>query len=127
MVSQGIKQLKTLEVKGFMELKLKLALQHDVINGFSYSYCRALLEKLKALKVERRVFEDNEKAAECDESLKKGEGYFATKLTPIAYSVIDALDEQIEGFRLGDIPKPSQVDAAIAVAEEFLAIFEKKP
>lgn len=37
--------------------QLQLLLQQDVISGFSYSFAKALLEKLKALKTEDRLEE----------------------------------------------------------------------
>ncbi|MDP2593654.1 MAG: hypothetical protein Q8P52_03335 [bacterium] len=94
-----------------------------VMNGFCYSYCVALLEKLKALKSKRRIFED---PAEAD--FREAHGG-KSKLTLIAYAVIFKLQQQVEdSFQdTGDSSRPGLVTEGIACVEEFLAIFVSKP
>jgi len=97
------------------EQGLQLLLKDDVIVGFSYSFSKALLEKLKALKKEDRIFEEEWKEAQNQDS---------SHLTEIARCVMEHLETQlncdISGFN------PDKVDCLISFAEEFLAIFEKK-
>lgn len=97
------------------------------MTDFSYGYCAALLKKLKELKGEGRIFQDNEDAAKAEVENQKGCNY-NTGLTLIAASVVNALQRQVAGFKIVDefSSTPSRVGTGIAVVEEFLAIFEKK-
>lgn len=78
-----------------------------VMDAFCWSYANALLQKLKELKQQNRVFE-------------KGD-----KLTKIAHAVTHALYHQID---LGIAPNINreELDIMIRDAEEYLSIFHKK-
>lgn len=101
-------------------LRQALLLKQDVISGFSYSYCRALLDKFKELHATGRIFIDNEQAKE-NEEIK-----CISLLTPIADLVSSHLEDQISGFRVGNAFYYSRIAEQIQIAEEFLAIFEQK-
>ena len=91
------------------KLKQELRLvPYDVINGFSPSFTRALLEKLKELKKTQRLFTENKQP------------------TLIATAVISNLEKQIFTEVVfnpndGDI---KWVDEIIKATEEFLTLFE---
>lgn len=100
--------------------KLELTLEQDVINGFSYSFTKSLLEKLKKLKKEDRVFEYGWKKATEERN--------PSDVTAIASVVISYLCDQIQTDLSVPRLKPIDIDNLIATSEEFLSIFssEKK-
>lgn len=103
--------------------QLELTLKQDVINGFSYSFTNSLLEKLKKLKEEDRIFKDGwEKATEVETR-----NHCTSSITKIASVVINYLDDQIRAGCGSDM-KPTTIDNLITTGEEFLSIFssEKK-
>jgi len=112
--------------------RLELTLKQDVINGFSYSFTKSLLEKLKKLKEEDRIFIGGwEKAIEEEKQHKKNHLNIDLNKTKIAKLVISYLVKQILGEELpeiGDSKDPSDVDSLIEVCEDFLLTFssEKK-
>jgi len=93
-----------------METTVSLLLRQDSITGFSYSFSKALLEKLKKLKEGKRLF-------------LKGK-----ELTPIAFAISEHLSNQISPsdpiIGVSDPVNPSEVDELISLAEEFLKTFE---
>ncbi|MFA4887862.1 MAG: DNA-directed RNA polymerase subunit alpha C-terminal domain-containing protein, partial [Candidatus Nanoarchaeia archaeon] len=93
-----------------LQSAIKICLQQDTISGFSYSFSKALLEKLKKLREEDKLFKEG-------------------KLTLLAYSISTHLDEQINPMKkaLQDMSDISGFEALIQVAEEFLTIFENAP
>ncbi len=99
-----------------------------VMTHFCYGYCAALLKKLKALKVEGRIFEDAKYTQEVEEARQEDGRNCNVYITDIASTVVNALREQVVGFRVdSNASLHNKVDEGIAVVEEFLAIFEKKP
>lgn len=83
-------------------------------------YCWGLLNKLKQLQKENRIFEDKE-------AQKSNISY--PRLTAIAIAVTTALCEQISfGINLanGNSLKVSQVDEILKTTEEFLSILSKE-
>jgi uncharacterized protein YfkK (UPF0435 family) len=105
-------------------LRMALVLKDDVIKGFSYSFSAALLKKLKEMKEKDQIFEKGIK--EALEFADKSE----SGLTDMAYMVTDHLHNQISSHsgmpNTGTSMYPKEVDRLIALAEEFLAIFQKK-
>ena len=97
------------------QLQLQLILERDVISGFSYSFCRALVNRLKKLVDEDKAFEEGEQ-------------------TDLFLNITNYLYEQIpntQGMRSyydADEREDAERDAKnlIASVEEFLAIFESK-
>ena len=85
-------------------MKMLLIQEQQVMNGFCYAFCKALLEKLEMLMEERRALDEY------------------GSLTPIAKSVINSLDDQIS-FGSGSW---DEVERIVVHIKEFLAIFEKK-
>lgn len=83
---------------------LRLSLEDDVINGFSYSFTKALLEKIKELVEQKRIFDKR------------------NNLLPITETVLGYLAIQVR-----DCPPntPEGIAELIATTEEFLAIFVK--
>ncbi|MBI5306678.1 hypothetical protein HZB04_03805 [Candidatus Wolfebacteria bacterium] len=92
--------------------ELKLVLKNDVINGFSYSFSKTILEKLKEVVRDDRMFKNT---------------YSSRRLTDIANTLVSHLYQQLcfysSSFNVND---EKTIKELIAVAEEFLAIFEKK-
>lgn len=95
-------------------------MQQLVMSDFCYDFCKKLLGKLKTLKMEDRVFEEGNRVA-----LEKEKENYGTTFTPIAYSVVMSLGEQIN-YSTGETFSPSNLDEFIKTAEEFLAIFEEE-
>lgn len=96
--------------------KKQLVILDIPINGFCYSYAKALVEKLKELQKENKTF------ALCENG---------NKYTPaITQAVITALGEQVSFDNLHgngyEYIEQDVVDEFIEMAEEFLSIFEKK-
>jgi DNA-directed RNA polymerase alpha subunit len=103
-----------------MALEMKLVLKPDVITGFSYSFTKALLEKLKVLRDEKRIFEEVE-YKQIEETAKLENRY---SLTSIAGSVIGHLQGQLFGSNQGqELIEPKKVEELITTAEEFLESF----
>ncbi|MDO8510377.1 MAG: hypothetical protein Q7S15_02010 [bacterium] len=92
----------------------ELRLEQDVINGFSYSFSRALLGKLKQLNREGRVF-----------TRKVSDALAIGPVSEIADPVIQYLREQMR--KSPEAVSQSDVDNLIETTEEFLAAFEKSP
>lgn len=119
--------MKKKECRLEQPLQLQINAQ-SVMTDFCYDYSEALLKKLNELREERRIFRDNKEAEYCEERYRDSGANVTAGLTPIASSVVDALCKQIAGFKVDSCrSRQDQVDAGIAVAEEFLAIFERKP
>ncbi len=96
------------------EQKSKLKL--DGITGFSFSFTSALLEKLKQLKKEDRIFETGEEKA------KKS---YHKSLTFIAHTVIEYLSEQLKVSPMSPNTHTDYIETLFALAEEFLLAFRK--
>lgn len=90
-----------------MKLKQELLLEQDVITGFSYSFCKALLEKLNKLskKYRNNFFENG-------------------RMELITESVINHLQHQLE-INIA-IHEDMNVIYLMQTASEFLSIFEKE-
>jgi len=99
--------------------RLEMSFGHDVINGFSYSFSKALLEKLKQLKKEGRIFQE-------DTPCKKIEKNLPIRITTIAETVIYYLTSQMNLSCDSSPIRPSKIEELIKVSKEFLAIFEKE-
>lgn len=100
-----------------MKQELKLTLEQDQITGFSYSFCTALLKKLKKLIEENRVFVDGNDA--CTDR-----NYNHNK-TKIAGIVVSYLHEYVDSERCqyGSLPEILEL---VAHTEEFLACFTEE-
>lgn len=100
-----------------MGLELKLSLEQDQITGFSYSFCVALLKKLKTLIEEDRVFVDGNES-----SMNTNYNYSKTKIAGI---VVYYLGEQISSERssFGSFP---EIEALVNQTDEFLACFTEE-
>jgi len=103
------------------EQKLTLTLEDDVISGFSLSFTKSLLKKLEELKRLDRIFDDS--AEDIEEKDKKG---YSSPLTSIANSVVKHLVDQLQTFGGDSACRPDDINKLIALAYEFIEIFEKK-
>lgn len=100
-----------------MEQETRLMLEQDVINGFSYSFTKALLEKLLILKASNRIFKEE----------LPGEKSSVDYITDIAHSVISYLISQVETtFSVSCTMSLDEINDLIKTTQEFLAIFEEK-
>ena len=102
--------------------KKQLVIPDIPINGFCYPYAKALLDKMKELEKENRIFEGGEENAAS--VWQQGKGH--TETTVIARLIFYALVGQIELFSDYLAANPEELKKDMAIAEEFLAIFEKK-
>jgi TusA-related sulfurtransferase len=99
-----------------MKQETKLVLQQDVIDGFSYSFTKALLNKLLELNESGKIFEV--------ESTRPDSAH---NITDIAHSVISHLLSQIEiDISVCSMMSMNEIGCIIETAKEFLAIFEKE-
>jgi hypothetical protein len=89
-----------------------LSLKQDVITGFSFSFTKALLDKLKKLMKEERLFEQHE-------------GYFKKELTDIGMTVCRYLCDQLQNRCNPEDQTPENITELINTADEFLATFKK--
>jgi len=96
-----------------LSLNLKLV-QGDQITGFSYSFAKALTLKLKNLFKNGKVFEEG----------RNDESEFTRSFTPIAETVIVHLTDQLKMSSEVE-HKTKGIVKLIALAEEFLAVFEE--
>ncbi len=95
--------------------------QRAVMSHFCYGYTRALLNKLKKLQEEDRIFSDGLEDAQENATL----GH-RNEFTSIADVVINHLTEQVSNSPFkGDLTVPDGVEDYISLLEEFLAIFEQ--
>ena len=103
------------------QIQIQLLLEDDVINGFSYSFTKTLLEKLKKLLEEGKAW-DNQLITLLDEPAKQ------VKLTPVATCVIVYLSKQLNNTPLSPegYSTPLDMEMLKRTTEEFLAIFEKE-
>ncbi len=101
-----------------MKLELSLKLRQDVITGFSYSFTKALVEKLKELLKKDNVFVDG------NETAKTHDGYF--RETEIAGIVTHYLCDQLQVQHSDKAKNLIEVEKLISLAEEFLSIFEEE-
>jgi len=91
-------------------------MQRDVINGFSLYFSRKLLEKLKKIRSEGKIYK----------------GKDGREITKITSSVLAHLAQQMKGELQNLIESRMQIitadeiDEVISTTEEFLAIFEEK-
>ena len=104
------------------QLQLQLAIpEQAVMKGFCYAFSSKLLEKLKRLWIEGKVFLDHRRAEE------NPKNPFSTYR--LAFAVICHLDEQIK-FHItiyqGEELCWNDLVSLIRTTEEFLAIFEKR-
>jgi hypothetical protein len=83
-----------------------------VMSGFCYAFAKALLEKLKKLAGEDRVFKK-----------KNANPNLCTEMTEIAKSVISHLCDQLNLSEKTDYA-PTDITTLITTAEEFLTSFE---
>jgi len=103
-----------------MKQETKLVLQKDVISGFSYSFAKALLNKLLELNESGKIFEAE------DESISARPDS-THNITDIAHSVISHLLSQIEiNISACSMMFMDEIGRIISTAKEFLAIFEKE-
>lgn len=103
-------------------MQMKLIVQQDqVMNSFCWAYSNALLQKIKRLIEEDRLFTDGNKEAEQREE----ETRYGSEMTEIGYATMSTLAEQINSNSIdGTTVSPSTVNQFIATAEEFLNIFK---
>ncbi|GEM_PF-6379534 len=114
-----------------------------VVNGFSWAYTFHLVEKLKALAKEDKIFIDGEKNAKrlsegryTKNELKNVNRHALCKITPIAETVIRKIMHQTEMPSLAKVTYDrswvgdssgfltfSEVTHVINTAEEFLSAF----
>lgn len=85
---------------------------HEVMSYFCYAYAKALLVKLKTLAKNEEAFKPD--------FISFGKG---DRLTPVAKMVVYHLNEQIHDSNYNPAD-PSELHEFLALAEEFLAIFE---
>lgn len=95
----------------------------DVITGFSLRFCKKLLKKLQELQEQDKIFEHGLRNAKL--RCAKGPDWFAS-LTPLAYAITNHLSEQLRCNWDTDSTTPSRIKNLLTLAEEFLAIFNKK-
>lgn len=112
-------------------LEQQLSLEPDVINGFSYSFTKALLAKLKELEATDRIFEGGAEKAEVWESKAREKNVDEKYETmDLACSIITYLEKQLSLDGWGRIDPshttPSEIRNLIALTEEFLQVFQKK-
>ncbi len=100
-----------------MEQKQVLVLEQDVISGFSYSFSYHLLNKIKSLKKEDRIFKKGWEAA-----VKNSD--YSSDLTEIFSTVAFQLGTQLG---LCFTRSPEGIEEFISCSEEFLAIFRTTP
>ncbi len=106
-----------------MKMKMQMQLQiptDAVMSHFCYTYSKALLEKLKKLIQEDRIFLKGRSVAEAGPQLMRN-------ITDITRSVMSNLGEQVLLYAPTSQPAPEHVDRFVSAIEEFLAIFEAKP
>ena len=104
------------------QMQMQLLLKNDVINGFSYSFTKYLLNKLEKLSEEDRIFEDSK------DEIERAKHNSVSRLTLIAESVATCLSRQLklsEDTYYG-YSQSKKITELINTAEEFLTIFEKK-
>jgi hypothetical protein len=112
--------------------QLQLTLRKDVINGFSYSFSKSLLDKLAELRKEENLYDKDE-----EDSTPK-------RMTPLVETICNYLNEQMSAMKWRENFDPAaglyrdkekwfkveakkywdRVDIAIANGYSFLAIFE---
>jgi hypothetical protein len=96
--------------------------EYGIMNDFCYAFSKKVLEKLKLLVAEKRLF------AEPMEEVKRNDlRNIDSKLTIIGSLVCTQLKNQM-GLRIDSVKteKSNAIDELIKGVEEFLAIFEKK-
>jgi len=101
----------------------KLLIPPDVvINGFCYSYCKALLERLKELAKKDKVFWYGEERARTNWAVQiRGKTYNNKELTPVASLILHNLCKQLDC----EEPKyPETIRSLIASAGSFLTTFK---
>lgn len=83
----------------------------EVMNRFCYAYARALLKKLKEMRLMKETYLGGDGAG--------------NQLTPLALAVVRELKEQVRcSVDVSEYSKIQNVDHLIEVTEQFLAIFE---
>ncbi|MBI2591386.1 MAG: hypothetical protein HYW34_01785 [Candidatus Brennerbacteria bacterium] len=93
-----------------MKQKQQLVLKQDVVNGFSLSFTKALLTKLKELKKENRIIIENRRY----------------DFIPITHVIFSQLNDQLGNPSLGCNTREEEVEELIKAGEEFCRIFEEK-
>ncbi len=95
-----------------------LQIQETSIEGFSYSFTKCLLDKLKSLKSEDRLYNIPIAEAEKEEETNP-------ELSPIADSVLTLLTGQVHPANaFGRYVRPSELNPYMEMVEEVLAIFQ---
>jgi hypothetical protein len=96
-------------------------LRQDTVNGFSLSFCQALLRRLIALRDIDRIYNEG-----IDQALKWEESseVSAASLTRLTRIIAKHLADQIQMNRLESLTKPSEFKDFLSTVQEFLAIFE---
>jgi len=120
------------------KLKLELCIEpKKEMRDFSYSYSKALLEKLKELIAEKKVFATENEEKRFKENGGVGSPYGNNyEVKPIAVAVSRKLASQVFGsdnsfvnltdeFK-GDAKNIASIFKLVEITEEFLVIFEKK-
>lgn len=88
-------------------------IKEDMITGFSPVFTRRLLEKLKELKKEKRLWK---------EGIGDHNGF--CPLAKIGAVVTGHLQDQLQSHDIGELASVTDIDDLIAATEEFLAMFE---
>lgn len=97
------------------------ALEHDVITGFSYSFTKLLLEKLKGLMERKEMV----KISENPNWYKHKE--YNGRFCHLPSTILFRLSEQIPGAGIDCTSgNKKEVETLIETTEAFLAIFEEK-
>lgn len=115
-----------------MEQKQELSLRNDVITGFSYSFCKALVDKLS------KLCQEGKQAVGYDNEFILSEG-FPSRLTSLTENILHHLGDQLphtkwngidpmtlpqRGEKEGRELYEKRVRKVLSDAYEFLSIFE---
>ena len=103
-----------------------LTLKGNVITGFSYSFAQILLNKLKKLKEENRIFTEGLPVSQDDDDISSSYNHGTTS---IASAVLHYLYEQVPYECNGspDSTNSKEINRLIACADEFLTTFQQPP
>ena len=107
---------------GETSMQLQICLTTEPITGFCYPFCRALVDKLISLEKANGIFRNGIENARLLEKRS-----CAANTTQIAEIVIGHLCDQLHTSEINDYLHvlPQAVANLIALAKEFLGIFEK--
>lgn len=100
------------------QLKLKICIPDGIISDFCYPFLKALLDKLKELEKEDRIFEDGVKIA--------SSARCSCDLTNLAKVITNKIMSQIDLYLISEMATPLEIKGLIDLTEEFLTTFEVK-